>query len=85
MTMRFDEAIMRAWVAGWESTAPNDDAKRECAETLSRMAPSCAAGPELLIAAREMLEWSARMGGFKAPCWDGLCSAVAQATAEEGD
>jgi len=42
-----------------------------------------AASPAMLDALKQVREWAAQMGGWDAPCWDAVHSAIADATGDE--
>lgn len=64
-------------VAAFDALA--DASADELAEAEEEIAALRAQRDALLAAAKAMVEWEARMGGFEAPVWDALRAAIAQA------
>jgi hypothetical protein len=55
----FREALMRAWVAGWDAGiqgAQNDDGKRDTAQEIAQYFPAEEAAPDLLTACNRVVD-----------------------------
>ncbi len=55
--------------------------RRELREALDQV-EYVADPPSLVQAAQDVLEWAAQMGGWEAPCWERLRTAVREAAAQ---
>ena len=63
------------------SSAFDPELRKEIREALDQV-EHVTDSPSLVQAAQDVLEWAAQMGGWEAPCWEGLRRAVREAAAQ---